>query len=88
MSWSKRLSGAAAVAALVAAPMQAAAASTHPAAGLSIARSARAVAPAGHGSEIGSGGTATLINVGILAALVAAVLVASGGDDEDESDSN
>jgi hypothetical protein len=88
MTLIKRLAGAAAAAALAATPTLAAAAPANPAAGLSVAKSARAAAPASRGSKIAEGGTATLINVGILAALVAGVLVATGGDDEDDSDSN
>lgn len=80
----KRLATLAAVTAL-AVPSIAQAA--NPAAKLSVAgqvRSASGVSNANHLSE----GTATLVNIGILAALVGIVLVATGGDDDDSSDSN
>jgi hypothetical protein len=84
----KRLAknGAAAVAAatLLATPTLATAA-TNPAATLSVAKSARASAPSPKSSKIAAGGTATLINIGILAALVVVVLVATGGDDDSDS---
>jgi hypothetical protein len=58
-----------------------------PAASLSVAKSARAATPAGRGSRIAAGPTATLVNIGILAALAGVVLLATTGGDDD-SDSN
>ncbi|MBJ6122194.1 hypothetical protein [Sphingomonas mollis] len=62
------------------------AAPASPAASLSVAK-ARAASPTVRGSKIAAGGTATLINIGILAGLAAIVLVATTGGDDD-SDSN
>lgn len=73
--------------ALLAAPVAASAAPVpapaSPAAKLSIAR---ASAPAARTSKLGASvpGT-TLISIGILAALVVGVLVATGGDDDSDS---
>ena len=72
--------------AMLAAPVAASAApapTANPAASLSVARAA---APAGHASKLGASvpGT-TLISIGILAALVVGVLVATGGDDDADS---
>ncbi len=74
--------------ALLAAPVAASAAptTTAPAASkLSVARAA-APAPAGAKNNLGASvpGT-TLISIGILAALVVGVLVATGGDDDSDS---
>jgi len=82
----QRLAGTVAAAALALSPTFAAAAPASPAASLSVAKAARAGTPA-RGSKIAAGGTATLVNIGILAALVAVVLVATDGGDDD-SDSN
>jgi len=82
----QRLAGTIAAAALALSPTLAAAAPASPAASLSVAKAARAGTPA-KGNHIAAGGTATLINIGILAALVAVVLVATDGGDDD-SDSN
>ena len=62
------------------------AAPANPAASLSLTKGARAPASVG-GVNKATGGTATIINIGILAALVVVVLVATGGSD-DSSDSN
>ncbi len=72
--------------ALVATPVAASATTApaaNPAARLSVARAA---APAGHGNKLGASvpGT-TLISIGILAALVVGVLVATGGSDKSDS---
>lgn len=72
--------------AMLAAPIAASAApapAAHSAAKLSIAR---ASTPSAHGSKLGASvpGT-TLISIGILAALVVGVLVATGGDDNSDS---
>jgi len=72
--------------ALIAAPVAASAATApaaNPAASLSVTRAA---APAGHGNKLGASvGSATLINIGILAALVVGVLVATGGSSDSDS---
>lgn len=55
----------------------------NPAASLSVARAA---APSAHGSKIGASvPTATLISIGVLAALVAVVLVATKQDSPDSN---
>lgn len=71
-------------AALLTVSTAAAAAPANPAASLSVTRAAT---PAAKGSsKIGAAvPTATFINIGILAALVAVVLVATGGDDDSDS---
>lgn len=72
--------------AMIAAPVAASAArapAANPAASLSLARAA---APAGHANKLGSSvGGATLINIGILAALVVGVLVATGSGSNSDS---
>jgi hypothetical protein len=75
------------IAAAVAVTATPALAAGKPAASLSVARSVRAAAPAARGNRIAAGPTATLINVGILAALAGGVLLATTGGDDD-SDSN
>jgi hypothetical protein len=80
----KRLLTAAAGTALLAAPVAASAApAANPAASLSVSRAAT---PASSKSHLGAAipGT-TLISIGILAALVVGVLVATGGDDDSDS---
>ena len=82
----KRALAAFAGAAILAAPVAAQAApapAANPAAKLSVARAA---APSAHGSKLGAAvpGT-TLISIGILAALVVGVLVATGGDNSDSN---
>ena len=82
----KRALAAFAGVAILAAPVAAQAApapAANPAAKLSVARAA---APSAHGSKLGASvpGT-TLISIGILAALVVGVLVATGGDDSDSN---
>ncbi|WP_066710562.1 hypothetical protein, partial [Sphingomonas adhaesiva] len=63
-----------------------AAAPANPAASLSVAKSARAAAPAARSSKIGADVPgSTLINIGILAALVAGVLVATGSGNDSDS---
>ncbi|MEG3163029.1 hypothetical protein U1701_00305 [Sphingomonas sp. PB2P19] len=74
-----------AAAALVIAPT-AASAAANPAASLSLNK-ARAGTPTAKGASTLTGSTATFVNIGILAGLVAIVLVATGGSDDD-SDSN
>jgi hypothetical protein len=76
----KGLLAAVAGAALMTAPTASAAApAANPAASLSVAR---ASAPATHASRIGADvPTTTIISIGILAALVAIVLVATNDDD-------
>lgn len=82
---SKPLAGAAAAVAIVAAPVAASAAPANPAAKLSVARAA---SPTARDSKIAEGPTATLVNIGILAALVVGVLLlTTGGDDDDTPDS-
>lgn len=55
----------------------------NPAASLSITRAA---SPASHSSRLGAAvPTGTLISIGILAALVVVVLVATGGDNSDSN---
>jgi hypothetical protein len=65
----------------------AAAPAANPAASLSLAGPARAGSPANHGNRLGAEiSTTTLISIGILAALVVIVLVATdGGDDSPNS---
>ncbi len=77
----KSLVAAAAASALVATPAFAAGNSAR---SLSVARAA---APAKAGEKIAEGSTATIVNIGILAALAAVVLLVVA-DDEDSSDSN
>ncbi|PAX08239.1 hypothetical protein [Sphingomonas lenta] len=79
-SISKRLAGAAAALAMAAAPV---AASANPAASLSVVRAGSATTAE---NNLAAGPTATLVNIGILAALVVLVLVATD-DDEDEAES-
>lgn len=81
---SKRLASAAAAVAMVAAPVAASAAPANPAARLSVAR---AGSPTARDSRIAEGPTATLVNIGILAALAVVVLLVTGGDDDDTPDS-
>lgn len=82
----KRLAASAAALAMVAAPVAASAAPApaNPAARLSVARASSATGP---DSQIAEGGTATLVNIGILAALVVVVLLATTGGDDDTPDS-
>ena len=64
-----------------------AAVAANPAASLSVAAHSRAGAPAARTSRLGADvPTTTLISIGVLAALVAIVLVAT--DNNDDSDSN
>ncbi len=72
--------------ALLAAPVAASAAPTTTAPAASKLSVARAAAPAGAKNDLGASvpGT-TLISIGILAALVVGVLVATGGDDDSDS---
>ena len=81
-----KFTGAVAAAPLLSLSTVAAAAPANPAASLSVAKSARAAAPAAKSSKIGAAvpGT-TLISIGILAALTVGVLVATGGDDDSDS---
>jgi hypothetical protein len=79
----KGLVAALAASALAATPALAAAPSAQ---ALSITQ-ARAAKPAAKGENIAEGSTATLINVGILAALVVVVLLVAGGDDNDSPNS-
>jgi hypothetical protein len=87
MTTIKRMLTAIAGTALLAAPVAASAApaapAANPAASLSVARAA---APASSKSHLGASvpGT-TLISIGILAALVVGVLVATGGSDDSDS---
>jgi hypothetical protein len=77
------VAGAALMTATTATTASAAAPAANPAASLSVAR---ASAPAAHASRIGADvPTTTLISIGILAALVAIVLVATNDDDEADS---
>ena len=71
---------------MIAVPVAASAAPANPAAKLSVANT-RAATPARGGNKIAAGSTATLVSIGILAALVVVVLVATGGS-EDARDSN
>ncbi|WP_445193690.1 hypothetical protein ACT009_07390 [Sphingomonas sp. Tas61C01] len=85
----KTINGLAATAAslaLLATPVAASAATaTNPAASLSVAKT-RAATPTARGSKLGASvPTATLISIGVLAALVVGVLVATGGDDNSDS---
>jgi hypothetical protein len=80
----KTLAGALAALAMTASPIAASAAT--PASALSLTRAAT---PTARTSKIAEGSSATLINVGIFAALIVIVLVATttGDDDEDAPDS-
>lgn len=78
-SFTNRLLGAAAALAMTAAPVAAAPAPANPASSLSVAR---AGSPTARDGKIAEGSTATLLNIGILAALVVIVLVATGGGDD------
>ncbi|SFP90230.1 hypothetical protein [Sphingomonas rubra] len=80
----KSLIAAAAASALVATPALAAGNSAQ---SLSVAH-ARAAAPPKAGEKIAEGSTATIVNIGILAALAAVVLLVVADDDGDDSDSN
>lgn len=82
--FSKRLAGAAASVAMIAAPVAASTAPANPAAKLSVSRAATTTA---RDSKIAEGSTATLVNVGILAALVVGVLLLTTSDDDDTPDS-
>ncbi|MGP7794676.1 hypothetical protein [Sphingomonas sp. CLY1604] len=77
------LSGAALLVAPIAAQAAPTAPAANPAASLSVARAA---APSAGKNNLGASvpGT-TLISIGILAALVVGVLVATGGDDSDSN---
>ena len=78
---SKRIAAALAGTAMLVTPLAASAAPANPAASLSVAR---ASTPTAHASKLGASvPTTTLISIGVLAALVAIVLVATGGDDDD-----
>ncbi|WP_375393107.1 hypothetical protein [uncultured Sphingomonas sp.] len=83
----KGLAAVAAGAALMSATTVAAATPpANPAAGLSLSPAARAAAPAAGASRLGAAvPTTTLISIGVLAALVAIVLVATKGDDNSDS---
>ena len=71
--------------AMMSAPVTATAATANPAASLSVSKARVGTATAGK-SKLGPNvPTATLINIGGLAALVVGVLVATGGDDESDS---
>jgi hypothetical protein len=82
----KFIGGVAAATLLSVSTAAAAAPSANPAASLSVGKSVRAAAPAKGASKIGAEvpGT-TLISIGILAALTVAVLVATGGSDDSDS---
>ena len=82
----KTIFGAAAAAAMLTMSTVAVAAPANPASSLSLAGSVRAPA-AVKGANKANAGTSTFINIGILAALVVVVLVATGGSD-DKADSN
>lgn len=86
MSIKSMLGGSVAAALLTVSTAAAAApAPVNPAASLPV----RASAPAAKSSKIGANVPgSTLINIGILAVIVAVVLVATGGGDDDNSDSN
>ena len=83
---SMKFIGGVAAATLLSVSTAAAAPSANPAASLSVGKSVRAAAPAKGASKIGAEvpGT-TLISIGILAALTVAVLVATGGSDDSDS---
>lgn len=81
----KTLAAAATGIAMMIAPTMASAA--NPAAPLSVAKTVRAGTATTGKSKIAEGSTATIVSIGILAALVVGVLVATGGSDDD-SDSN
>ena len=71
--------------AMLATPIAASAAPANPAASLSVAK-ARAGTPTRGNSKLGASvPTATLISIGVLAALVVGVLVATGGNDKSDS---
>ena len=71
--------------ALLATPVAASAATANPAASLSVAK-ARAGTPTTGNSKLGADvPKTTLISIGVLAALVVGVLVATGGDDDSDS---
>ena len=81
----KRVAAAIAGASMIVTPVAASAAPANPAAKLSIAGT-RAGTPTSANSRLGGGiSTTTLINVGILAALVVIVLVATNGGNDDNS---
>lgn len=81
----KALFSAVAALAMLTASTVATAASAKPAAALSVAKSTRAATPVKGAQKAVE--TSTLINIGILAALVVGVLVATGGSDDDTPDS-
>ena len=85
----KTLASAATGLALMVAPTMASAATpaANPATALSVAKTTRAGTPATAKSKLAEGPTATYVSIGILAALVVGVLLATGGSDDD-SDSN
>lgn len=80
----KKIGAAVAGAALMVAPTMASAA--NPAASLSVAPARAGTATSGKG-KLAEGPTATYVSIGILAALVVGVLLATSGGDDD-SDSN
>ncbi len=80
----KRLAGLAAILALAAPTL--AQAGENPAGKLSISNGQRVSAPAKGSSKL-SGSTATIVNIGILAALVGIILVATNSGDSDSPDS-
>ena len=83
--FTKSIAAAAGTAMLVLSTAAAAAPAANPAASLSVARSARPATPAAKASKIGASVPgATLVSIGILAALTAVVLVAT----DEGSDSN
>ena len=80
---SKRVAAAIVGVSMVVSPVAASAATTNPAASLSVSRAA---APGGGQSKLGANvPTTTVISIGVLAALIAIVLVAT--DNNDKSDS-
>lgn len=81
----KTLGATFAAAALIAAPTAASAGTA--ASSLSVAKTSgvRAGTATTGKNKIAEGSTATLVSVGILAALVVTVLVATGGDDSDSN---
>ncbi len=80
----KGLGTALAAATLVIAPT-AASAAANPAASLSLSKATRSGTPAKGSSTLAEGPTATYVSIGILAALVGIVLVATGGSDSSDS---
>lgn len=81
----KRIATAVAALAMTAAPVAASAANANPAASLSVSK-ARVGTATKASNRLGADvPTTTLISIGILAALVVGVLVATGGDDESDS---